>query len=102
MRFRLCKKDEIPQNGMAKFTIDGETILVARINGEFFAISDTCSHAGSSLSEGKLENYSVQCPHHGGVFDLRTGEAISFPAVAAVECFDLEIYEDDIYLDIEQ
>jgi nitrite reductase/ring-hydroxylating ferredoxin subunit len=100
MRFRLCNKDDVPANGMKSFTIEGEPILVACIDGEFLAISDTCSHSGLSLSEGKLEDHTIQCPHHGGVFDLTNGEALSLPAIAPVEHYDLVIEGDDIFLDL--
>ena len=49
------KKSEILPGKMIKVSIDGRDILVANINGEFFATDDSCTHSGSSLSEGKLE-----------------------------------------------
>jgi nitrite reductase/ring-hydroxylating ferredoxin subunit len=85
---------------MKSFDIDGEPVLVARVDGSFYSIADTCSHAMAYLSEGELlENCQVQCPDHGAVFDLRTGEALALPAVAPVETYGVTVEGDDIYVE---
>ncbi|MFQ6104949.1 MAG: Rieske (2Fe-2S) protein [Candidatus Glassbacteria bacterium] len=101
MRYRVCAIGDIEENGIKRFMIEGESVLIARVNGEYFAISDSCSHSGASLSGGKLANHCIQCPDHGSWFDLRTGEALSLPAVAPVEKYEVHIEEDEIYLDLD-
>lgn len=101
MRLLVCNKSDVPENGMKCFTLEGEHILVVRVDGRFLAVSDSCSHAGSSLSEGTLDGYTVQCPHHGGTFDVRTGEALTYPAVAPVERFELIVEGEEIFLEID-
>jgi 3-phenylpropionate/trans-cinnamate dioxygenase ferredoxin subunit len=101
VRVKVCRKDEIPENGMRRFLVEGEPVLLARIDGDYFAISDTCSHAEARLSEGILTDHTVQCPNHGATFDVRTGEARSLPAIAPVERFDLVLEGDELYLELE-
>ena len=61
---------------------NGESICVARIGDEVFAIDDTCSHSDASLSEGEISDFKIECWLHGAEFDLRTGQALTPPAVS--------------------
>ena len=100
MKVKVCSAGDIPENGMKSFDIDGEPVLVANVDGNFYAIADTCSHAMAYLSEGELlDNCRVQCPDHAAIFDIRTGEALALPAVAPVETFKVSVEDDDIYIE---
>ena len=48
-----CKTTEIVSGQMKKITVDGKEIVVSNVDGNYFAIDDTCTHSGASLSEGK-------------------------------------------------
>ena len=65
----------------------GESICVTRIGDEVFAVADTCSHADASLSEGDVTDFKIECWLHGAEFDLRTGEALTPPAVAPLKVY---------------
>ena len=100
MKVKLCRVGDIPENTMKSFDVEGEPILVANVGGEFYSIADCCSHAMAYLSEGELlGDYQVQCPDHGAVFDLKTGEALALPAVAPVEVYKVTIEGDDLYIE---
>ncbi len=100
MKVKVCKVSDIPENSMRSFDIEGEPILVANVNGELYSIADCCSHAMAYLSEGELlDDCQVQCPDHGAVFDLKTGEALALPAVAPVEAYTVTIEGDDVYVE---
>ena len=62
---------------------------MARIGEEVFAVADICTHSEASLSEGDISNYKIECWLHGAEFDLRTGEAITPPAVEKLETFEV-------------
>jgi 3-phenylpropionate/trans-cinnamate dioxygenase ferredoxin subunit len=55
-------------------------IAVFNVDGELFAIDDTCTHQDASLSDGWLEGCAVECPLHAACFDLRTGRPSGPPA----------------------
>ena len=73
---------ELVQGKPVKVEKDGKTICVARVGDEVFAVDDTCSHSDASLSEGDVTDFKIECWLHGAEFDLRTGEALTPPAVA--------------------
>ncbi|MCX5976683.1 MAG: Rieske 2Fe-2S domain-containing protein [Coprothermobacterota bacterium] len=71
--------DQIPVGSMKSTSVSGKQILIANVDGEFYAINNTCTHAGGDLSKGKLEGKIVTCPRHGSKFDVTTGKCILGP-----------------------
>ena len=78
---------------------DGESICVTRIAGEVFAIGDTCSHSDASLSEGDVTDFKIECWLHGAEFDLRTGEALTPPAVMPVKKYSVTVDGDSVTIE---
>lgn len=74
----------------------GQTICVTRVGDQVFAIDDTCSHADASLSEGEVTDFKIECWLHGAEFDLRTGEALTPPAVAPVKTYSVIVDGDSV------
>ena len=58
----------------------GAEILVARIGGQFYALSERCTHRGGALSEGAMDIGVVTCPWHFAQFNLETGQVVGPPA----------------------
>jgi 3-phenylpropionate/trans-cinnamate dioxygenase ferredoxin subunit len=96
---RVCSISELAPGEVKR--IEDPPIAVFNVGGTLFAISDICTHAEASLSEGGVEDQTVQCPLHGACFDLRTGEALTPPAVEPVQTFRVITQENDIYVDLE-
>jgi 3-phenylpropionate/trans-cinnamate dioxygenase ferredoxin subunit len=78
---------------------DGESICVARIGNEVFAIGDTCSHSYASLAEGDITDFKIECWLHGAEFDLRTGEALTPPAVMPVKKYSVSVDGDSVTIE---
>jgi 3-phenylpropionate/trans-cinnamate dioxygenase ferredoxin subunit len=79
-----------------KLEKSGRTICVTRVGDEIFAIDDTCSHSDASLSEGEVTGFKIECWLHGAEFDLRTGEALTPPAVAPVKVYPVTVDGDSV------
>ncbi len=71
----VAKASEIAPGNMLLVDVGGEEIVIANVDGEYFAFSDTCTHEGGPLSDGELEGHIVTCPWHFTPFDVKTGEA---------------------------
>jgi nitrite reductase/ring-hydroxylating ferredoxin subunit len=78
------------------------TVVVAQgvVQGEIFAVSDTCTHRGGPLSEGELEGTTVTCPWHGAEFDVRTGGVLGPPAATGVKSYPVRVTGKDIAIEI--
>ena len=92
---------DIPSGKMVMVSADGKDILVTNVNGNYYAMDDTCTHAGASLSEGSLDGSTVTCPWHGSTWDCKTGKMIAF----GVQLNDLPSYKvtvesDEIFVEV--
>jgi 3-phenylpropionate/trans-cinnamate dioxygenase ferredoxin component len=86
----------------------GEAILVTNIDGSFYAISDTCTHQGGTLSQGTIKDGIVTCPRHGSRFDVRTGKNMLGPKILLVRgktddvrSYPVKVEGDDILVGVE-
>ena len=91
---------QLEQGKPVKVEKDGKTICVARVGDEVFAIDDTCSHSDASLSEGDITDFKIECWLHGAEFDLRTGEALTPPAVAPLHTYGVHVDGDSVTVEI--
>ena len=96
---RLCRVDELPLNEARRFDVNGKHIAVFHLPAGFFATDDTCSHAESSLSEGFIDEDTVECPEHGAVFDITTGEPQTLPATKPVSVYRVVTEGEDLFLE---
>jgi nitrite reductase/ring-hydroxylating ferredoxin subunit len=74
------KAGELQPGTMRRVDIGGRRILLANVEGRFYAADDTCTHEEASLSTGFLKGALVKCPLHGSRFNVCTGEALEEPA----------------------
>jgi 3-phenylpropionate/trans-cinnamate dioxygenase ferredoxin subunit len=75
----------------------GDTpVCLINLEGEFYAINDVCTHEDASLSDGEILGDEIECPLHGGAFDIRTGQPVAFPVVVPVETYGVRIVGDEV------
>ncbi|TJZ51116.1 non-heme iron oxygenase ferredoxin subunit [Streptomyces piniterrae] len=88
---RVAALGELAEDTPKRVEIDGTPVSLVRTEGEVFAINDICSHANVSLSEGEVEDCSIECWLHGSSFDLRTGKPSGLPATRPVPVYPVKI-----------
>lgn len=91
----VCAVRDIPVGGALRVQVGDRPVALARCDGEVYAILDICSHADVPLSEGEVDDCSIECWLHGSRFDLRTGVPLSLPATVPVPVFAVEIVGSD-------
>lgn len=97
---RICAFDELEPNQAVRVEIDDIPIALVRDSaGDVFAIGDTCTHGDISLSEGFVENDTLECWAHGSMFSLRTGKPLTLPAYEPVPVYQVELVDGDVYID---
>lgn len=93
----VFKASELAPGNMRRVEIDGVAIAVVHAaDGEFYAVSDICSHEESSLCEGWTYDTEIECPRHNAIFDLKSGEAVSLPATAPIATYVVTVSNDDV------
>lgn len=99
MRFvKVCPLDKIPAGGALAVEIDDTPIALVRSGGGVYAVSDICSHAEVSLSEGEVYDTTVECWLHGSCFDLRTGEPTNPPATKPITTYEVRVEDGEVYV----
>ena len=96
------KKTEINSGEAKSYQIGDLKIVVCNVNGEYFAISDVCSHDDGELvsGDGKLvENCQLECPRHGARFDVKTGKATRMPAIAPIKTYKVKVMNDELEIE---
>lgn len=95
------KVSDLSDGKLHKVSVDGKEILVVNIDGDYFAINDTCTHAGASLSEGKLDDSIVTCGWHGAQFNCKTGNLEKFPAkINNLQYYKVFVESDDVVIEV--
>ncbi len=98
---KVAQAAEVTAGHPLLVVVGDEEIALYRVNGEIYATSDWCSHAEASLSEGEQRGYLIECPRHGGQFDIRTGQAKHFPAISPIRTYGVKVEDDWVYVDVE-
>jgi 3-phenylpropionate/trans-cinnamate dioxygenase ferredoxin subunit len=104
MLVEVGKTTDVPEGEARKFLANRIEVCVANLgNGTFLAVDDVCSHAEASLSEGEVDpdDETIECPRHGSVFDLRTGQPRSLPATLPVVSFPVKVEGETLLIEIE-
>lgn len=91
---------ELPEGTVKKVVIEGTAVALVHTEGEVFAVSDVCTHAEVSLSEGDVDGCEIECWLHGARFDLRTGEPSGPPATKSLATFDVKLEGDAVLVRI--
>ena len=87
---------ELSPGQMARVHVHGEWVLVVNVDGQYFAVADTCSHEDASLYKGVLRDNCVRCPLHGSRFDVTTGQPLEEPAEEPLDVYPVRILESKI------
>ncbi len=93
--------NNLPSGSMKTVVVGGRKLAIANVDGEFFAIDDTCSHEQCSLgSEGFLDGNVVTCGCHGAQFDVTSGKVLSLPVPTDVVSYPVKVEGNDVFIKI--
>lgn len=87
---------DLPSGELMLVEVEDERIVLANVDGRYYALTDECTHAGCPLSDGELEGEVLECPCHGSQFDVRTGAVVSPPADEPLTRYAVRIEGVDI------
>lgn len=92
------RADELADGDYRLAELSGSLVAVYRIDGQFFAIEDVCSHDGGELAGGPVEGHAVECVRHGARFDLRSGAPLNPPAYVPVTVFPVRVADGQVWI----
>lgn len=98
----VCRVDELAPGKMKQVVVDDQAIALCNVRGEFFAVSDICTHDDYYLSYGRLDGYEIECPAHATVFDVRTGEVEIPPAEEPLATFVCRVLDGVVQVGVRE
>jgi len=97
---RACAVDDVTDGSAIRVMIGDVPVAIVRSEGEVYAIHDVCSHANVALSEGEVDDQTIECWLHGSRFDLVTGRPTGLPATQPVPVYRVKIDGDDVLVSV--
>jgi len=96
----LCKADEIEPGESLRVEVEGlPPLAIFNLDGEFFVIDDTCTHGEASLCDGDIEDGEVECPWHNARFCIKSGRALTFPAVDPQKTYRVRVRDGQVCIE---
>jgi 3-phenylpropionate/trans-cinnamate dioxygenase ferredoxin subunit len=98
----VCPAEELPPGEMKIVTAGLVSVGVYNLDGAYYAIEDRCSHDDGPLCEGEFEPDTgvVICPRHGANFDIRSGDALTLPAVEPVSTYPVRVVDGIVKVEL--
>ena len=99
-RIEVAKVGELASGDMTLVEANGEMIVLLNVGGDLYAINDECTHASCSLSDGSLEDDTIECPCHGSQFNVKTGDVQVGPAYEPAPTYPVQVEGDTVYVSL--
>jgi 3-phenylpropionate/trans-cinnamate dioxygenase ferredoxin subunit len=95
---------ELKEGERRLINIDGNRIILLRLDDGFYAIDEKCTHENVSLNDGTINNGEIECSKHGARFDIKSGDVRSFPAVQPLRTYRISHENNNlvIYLPVKE
>ncbi len=94
--WKVARADEVGPGQMKGVQVDGEEALLVNLGGTLCALGGECTHAGALLADGLLEGEVLECPLHGGRFNVRTGEVVERPPRMPLPVYEVRVEGGDV------
>lgn len=96
----VAKVGDLDHGELMYVEAGGKAICLGNVNGEIVAVDNTCTHEHAPLADGTLDSDRLECPLHGGAFNIFTGEPEQYPASYPVKTYSVRLEEDEILVGI--
>ena len=94
---------EIAEGEVRIVDVDEYSIALCHVKDSgFYALDNVCSHDYGPLGAGELLDEHIECPRHGALFSVKTGDAVTLPAVRGVDTYDVRVENDEIQVKIDR
>jgi nitrite reductase/ring-hydroxylating ferredoxin subunit len=96
----LCDVSDVQPGTARRIVVRGLALAAFNLDGEFYVIDDTCTHGFASLSAGIIDGDIVECPWHGGTFDIRSGAPVDHPCTVALNTYRTVVKDRAVWVDL--
>lgn len=100
--YPVCPADDLPPGERMFIDLDDEPVVIFNVGGDYYAITDVCTHDQGPLGEGELDGVEIICPRHGARFDITSGEVKTLPAVQGVSSYPVRVVDEMVEIGVEE
>jgi nitrite reductase/ring-hydroxylating ferredoxin subunit len=103
---KVCNKSDVKPGGLKLVKAGGKDLVIANVDGNFYALDNWCTHEQGNLSEGELNKNILTCPEHGAQFDVTTGNVLGGPdgepadTIPAEPGYKVTVQGNDVMVDL--
>ena len=103
---RVCKTSEVPVGRLVLVQVGGKDLVIANVDGKFYAMDNWCTHEEGDLSHGELRDNVVTCPEHGAQFDVASGQVLTGPdgdapdSISPENTYMVKVEGDDLMVEL--
>lgn len=94
--YEVARVDDLAPGELMYVEVGNDPVALINLDGEYHALNDICTHQEASLSDGEVVGDEIECPLHGGAFEIRTGLPANFPVVVPVETYAVKVEGDRV------
>jgi MocE subfamily Rieske [2Fe-2S] domain protein len=87
----VAKTSDLDEGEAMQVVVGGREIAIYHLGGQFYATDDICTHAYASLADGYVEGDRIECPLHGGCFEIKTGKAVTAPCTEDLKTYPVKV-----------
>ncbi len=95
---KVASVSELEPDGLKAVNVNGKPILLANLDGNFYAIGNICTHMGCPLSKGTIKGENIECECHGSTFALKTGKVVRGPAEKPEPKYEVKVENDQVLI----
>ncbi len=96
------QEGEIEPGQVKVIELGEKRLAVCNVDGQYYCIDDVCTHDGGSLDQGELFGDQIECPRHGARFDVKTGKALTLPAVFPVDTHEVRVENGTVQVKVDE
>ena len=96
----VANADSIEMEDLIRFDYGDKTFCIYRIEDGYYATDGMCTHEAVHLEDGLVMDDEIECPMHQGIFNIKTGEAVSPPACEDIKTYPVKVENDLVYINI--
>lgn len=95
---RIANVTDVPEGDVIAVNVQGKSLALYRVGNEYFVSNNLCNHGQAYLSDGFLDGDIIECPLHGGCFNVRNGAPCHPPVTKPMETYEVIVEGDAIYI----
>ena len=95
--YEVARTSDLNPGEVMYVEVGNDPAALVNLDGTYYALSDICTHQDASLSDGEVIGDEIECPLHGGAFEIKTGLPANFPVVVPVETYDVKVEGETVF-----